>query len=360
MKALLRRGFFMGGICHLPCGSKSRFGGIAASTRPPLVSGLFAAASCFGGSSPSPSLSTKGNRAMSNALPAAKKKAAASKSASPKKITASSPDLVTHLPGYGKVDETQFAGYASVRGKTGNNGADAADEKLFYWFVGAPDYEKKPTILWTNGGPGSSSFWGFFLENGPYSISADGKKLAKRPQAWNNYANYMIFEHPLSVTLSHAEKVADIPANVDVGIDQLYQALLNFLALHPEIAKTPIILAGESYAGTYLPLLAKAILEGNRKGLAKIDLRVMVLCDAWVDPMVQMAQDTNWALSHGLISQSQKQTLDEAYKERLPEINNAIQQLCGVYMTNTAQLADPSFKPIYAYLNDPAVREVLH
>lgn len=297
---------------------------------------------------------------MSNALPAAKKNAAASKPAAPRKTASLTPDAVRHLPGYGKVDEVQFAGYASVRGKTGNNGADAADEKLFYWFVGAPDYEKKPTILWTNGGPGSSSFWGFFLENGPYSISADGKKLSKRPQAWNNYANYMIFEHPLSVTLSVAEKAADIPADVDVGIDQLYQALLNFLALHPEIAKTPIILAGESYAGTYLPLLAKAILEGNRKGLAKIDLRVMVLCDAWVDPMVQMAQDTNWALSHGLISQAQKQWLDATYKDRLPEINNAIAELCGVYMTNTAQLADPPFKPIYTYLNDPAVREVLH
>lgn len=269
-------------------------------------------------------------------------------------------DQVSHLPGYGKVDEVQFAGYASVRGKTGNNGADAADEKLFYWFVGAADYEKKPTIIWTNGGPGSSSFWGFFLENGPYSISADGKKLSKRPQAWNDYANYMIFEHPLSVMLSVAEKAADIPVSVEQGIDQLYQALLNFLALHPEIAKTPIILAGESYAGTYLPLLAKAILEGNNKGYAKIDLRVMVLCDAWVDPMVQMAQDTNWALAHGLISAAQKQWLDETYKDRLPLINNAIQELCGLYMTNTAQTADPSFKPIYTYLNDAAVREALH
>lgn len=286
-----------------------------------------------------------------------RRKAGAAKTSS---STAAVSDRVTHLPGYGKVDEAQFAGYASVRGRTGHNGADAADEKLFYWFVGAPDHEKKPTILWTNGGPGSSSFWGFFLENGPYSISADGKKLSKRPQAWNDFANYLIFEHPLSVTLSVAEKAADIPTSVEQGIDQLYQALLNFLALHPEIAKTPLILAGESYAGTYLPLLAKAILEGNNKGYAKIDLRVMVLCDAWVDPMVQMAQDTNWALAHGLISADQKRWLDETYKDRLPLINNAITDICGLYMTNIAQLADPPFKPIYTWLNDPAVREALH
>jgi vitellogenic carboxypeptidase-like protein len=269
-------------------------------------------------------------------------------------------DRVRALPGFGAVEEAQFAGYASVRGETGNNGADAADERLFYWFVGAKDYEHKPTILWTNGGPGSSSFWGFFLENGPYEVEPNGRELRRRPHAWNHFANYLIFEHPLSVTLSVAKDSADIPRSVEQGVAQLYQALLNFLALHPEVAANPLILAGESYAGTYLPLLAKAILQGNQHGYERVDLRAMALCDAWVDPMTQMATDTTWAYAHGLISQLQKEQLDAAYAGRLPEINDAIQKLCGVYMTNTAQRADPPFKPIYAYLNDPAVRAALH
>jgi len=33
------------------------------------------------------------------------------------------------------------------------------------------------------------------------------------------------------VTLSVAENAADIPRSVEQGVDQLYQALLNFLAL---------------------------------------------------------------------------------------------------------------------------------
>jgi vitellogenic carboxypeptidase-like protein len=275
--------------------------------------------------------------------------------------TAVTSDHVTHLPGFGDVEDTQFAGYVSVRDQAGNTTADAADEELFYWFVGARDHARKPTILWTNGGPGSSSFWGFFLENGPYEISADGKKLAKRVAAWNNHANYMIFEHPLSVTVSAAKHASDVPRSVEQGVAQLYRALSNFIARHPELAKNPFILAGESYAGTYLPLLAQHILEGNQHRRTKIDLRLMVLCDAWVDPMVQMATDTTWAYTHGLISQAQKQWLDQTYAEdRLPEVNNAIQALCGLYMTNTAQTADPPFKPILDYLNTPAVRKALH
>jgi vitellogenic carboxypeptidase-like protein len=102
------------------------------------------------------------------------------------------------------------------------------------------------------------------------------------------------------------------------------------------------------------------MLKGNRKGKAKLDLRLMVLCDAWVNPDVQMATDTAWAYSHGLISATQKHWLDTTYADRLPLINAAIQQLCGIYMTNIAQLADPSFQPIYDYLNQADVRAALH
>jgi vitellogenic carboxypeptidase-like protein len=79
----------------------------------------------------------------------------------------------------------QFSGYASV--------SDATDEELFYWFVGTEDYVNRPTILWTNGGPGSSSFWGFFLENGPYIVGPgseypeiDAGVVTTRAEGWNN------------------------------------------------------------------------------------------------------------------------------------------------------------------------------
>lgn len=273
-------------------------------------------------------------------------------------------DRVETLPGLNTpgnvVEGVQFAGHASIRGATGNNGADTGDESLFYWFVGTDDYAGRPTILWTNGGPGSSSFWGFFLENGPYKIeSAVGDPVVRpREHAWNRHANFMMFEHPLSVTLSFAKDPAAIPKTVEQGIDQYYQALLNFLERHPEIARRPILLAGESYAGTYLPLLAQAIVNGNtRPGGVRLDLRGVVLIDAWVDPMVQMAANTTYALTHGLISAAQKEELD---KLDLADVNNAIQAICGCYMANLAQTGDPPFDPVLGYLNNPDVRAAIH
>ncbi|MBC7865225.1 MAG: hypothetical protein IAF38_19780, partial [Bacteroidia bacterium] len=275
--------------------------------------------------------------------------------------TQSSPDQVLSLPGFGAVTNTQFAGYASIAPP---KKPTASTEELFYWFVGTDDYAKKPTVLWTNGGPGSSSFWGFFLENGPYEVQSavgDYPVVTPRPTAWNNKANYMIFEHPLSVTLSFQNVDADVPKTPQQGIEQLYNALLNFVALHPEIAKNPIILAGESYAGTYLPLLAKAILDGNAKGNTKLDLRSTVLLDAWVDPFVQMAKDTEYAFTHGLISAAQKKQLDKKYTgKNLANVNSEIANICGCYMANTAEIGDPPFDPVLLYLNRDDVREAIH
>ncbi|HLL99936.1 MAG TPA: hypothetical protein VK400_02695 [Pyrinomonadaceae bacterium] len=271
-------------------------------------------------------------------------------------------DRIKSLPGLGGATGTQFAGYASVYGPFNQPpaGGSGTDEELFYWFVGAPDYARKPTILWTNGGPGSSSFWGFFLENGPFEVDDKGT-VTPRADGWNNYANYMIFEHPLSVGLSFAEDPEALPKDAEAGCRQLYQALLNFVAKHPELASNPLILAGESYAGTYLPLLSKAIVAGNAFPASKLNLQGTVLMDAWVNPPVQMAADTTYAHSHGLISAYEKTILDQTYTgANLSNIDNAIQNICGLYMTNIAQLADPSTDAMLAYLNRDDVRDAIH
>ena len=104
-----------------------------------------------------------------------------------------------------------------------------------------------------NGSLGSSSFWGFFIENGPYCFkeNQDGKfELKPNPHSWSRHANYLIFEYPSGVTLSFCEDTNTLPQNVCTG-ELLYQALQHFVGKHPEMADNPIILAEKSYAGTY-------------------------------------------------------------------------------------------------------------
>jgi vitellogenic carboxypeptidase-like protein len=290
-----------------------------------------------------------------------------------------SPDQVTSLPGWGAVG-TQYAGYASVNAKACSNVrcSGAGDQGLFYWFVGKTGggYASSPTILWTNGGPGATSFWGFFTENGPYVVKKGGQ-LRQRPMAWNNTANYLIFDQPLGVGLSFAPNSAQ-PSNVQQGVNQWYTALVHFLSLHPKIAANPIILAGESYGGTYDALLAKAILDGNAKaGRPIIHLGGVIIAAGWVDPVVQQSMDTTYALAHGLITSADKTRLDQTYTqcqaaiaEQTPsspeaneicsKIKSIIGDISGLYLLNTAKTGDPPTAPMIAYLNSPDVRAAVH
>ncbi|MEM9546734.1 MAG: hypothetical protein AAGA77_12220 [Bacteroidota bacterium] len=271
-------------------------------------------------------------------------------------------DRVTSLPGIGELTNVQFAGYSPIVPK---DQITDESENLFYWFVGTEDYENSPTVIWTNGGPGSSSFWGFFTENGPYEIidaspNLDPPTVKHRPWAWNNKVNYMIFEHPLSVTLSFAKNDDNVPKTPQKGAEEYYNALQNFLDKHPEIRKNKIILAGESYAGTYLPLIANNIYLANKNGGSNIDLASVVLLDAWVDPKTQMTMDTQYAYGHGLISKKQKAYLDKKFAGDKSGLNWAIHELCGMYMTNIAQFYDPPFGPVYDYINRDDVRKAIH
>ena len=71
-----------------------------------------------------------------------------------------------------------------------------------YWLFGrSRNYASQPTIVWSNGGPGTSSFYGPLSENGPYNVDPSGG-LVPNPDSWTKAANYLFFDHPLGVGLS--------------------------------------------------------------------------------------------------------------------------------------------------------------
>lgn len=105
-------------------------------------------------------------------------------------------------------------------------------------------------------------------------------------------------------------------------------------------------------------MLAQRIVNGNASGGVSINLAATVLLDAWVDPDIQMAQDTNYAFNHGLISAEQKEILDKNVP--LASVNSEIYALCGVYMANIAEAGDPPFDPVMKYLNDDAFRKAIN
>lgn len=56
--------------------------------------------------------------------------------------------------------------------------------------------ETAPVILWLNGGPGTSSMFGLFVENGPFMLSEKGY-LEYRAQTWTMTHSIIYIDSPV-------------------------------------------------------------------------------------------------------------------------------------------------------------------
>ncbi|KAI9309929.1 Alpha/Beta hydrolase protein [Zopfochytrium polystomum] len=157
---------------------------------------------------------------------------------------------------------------------------------LFFWFFESrgPAPAEDPTILWLNGGPGSSSSVGLMMELGPCRVSKDGSDTVVNPHSWNSGCEYTGFSyakpgHSISDTETSAR---DMDAFLQV-----------FFHHFPEyVAARDFHVFGESYAGHYIPAVGKAILDNNRRNKnnpfrVQVPLNSVGIGNGWVDETEQ-------------------------------------------------------------------------
>jgi carboxypeptidase C (cathepsin A) len=90
------------------------------------------------------------------------------------------------------------------------------------------------------------------------------------PWTVNSFSSFLALESPAGVGMSVNPQ--NIPFNDSITATDNYNALLQFFAGFPEYAGNKFWITGESYAGVYIPTLAAAIVAGNARGNAKINL----------------------------------------------------------------------------------------
>ncbi|KAF3334449.1 serine carboxypeptidase-like 45 [Carex littledalei] len=211
----------------------------------------------------------------------------------------SSSEKITRLPGQPQVSFEQHSGYIEV----GDNEL-SKKRALFYYFVEAEmDPVAKPLVLWLNGGPGCSSLGvGAFSENGPFRPS--GQNLVRNEYSWNKEANMLYLETPAGVGFSYSMD----PSYYDSVDDKMTASdnlvfLQRWLEKFPQYKSHDLYIAGESYAGHYIPQLAEVMVEFNQKQKL-FNLKGIALGN----PVLEFATDFNsraeYFWSHGLISDS--------------------------------------------------------
>jgi carboxypeptidase C (cathepsin A) len=153
------------------------------------------------------------------------------------------------------------------------NLAEPGRQLHYVFFASLNDPANDPVVLWLNGGPGCSSMDGLFSENGPLHMDpTNNSRLVFNNETWNKYASMLYLEAPTGVGFSYSENPKDDRTNDTKTAYDNWTALKAFFAAYPEYAKNDFYIAGESYAGVYIPTLAHAIHYGNAAGESNIPL----------------------------------------------------------------------------------------
>lgn len=292
---------------------------------------------------------------------------------------------VVHLdqiePAYAQFDGDMFAGTLPSR-KGG---------RLSFWLFAPrhPTYDDALTV-WMNGGPGCSSFGGCLFEHCPVTIGLYPSGYfgipSDTPLSYNNYswthATHMLYvEQPQGTGFSSGPMPRD---ESDVAKD-FAGFLEHFYQVFDDWKPKRLFFAGESYAGMYVPSIARYLhrhSDANLHGIA--------LGNGWMDAKVQGPAVIDYAWWHGMIDRPTQQTLHRAWKacqtgEKLPEwlhdfttpdecgIMSAVLQAAGadvvdwggpnaydVTTWDSYYVLDDPKGTMAEFYNNPAVQDALH
>lgn len=180
-------------------------------------------------------------------------------------------DLVTSLPEFPAFPFKSYSGFLNVTAP--QPVAGYTSWVIHYQFdLSQNDPSVDPVVAWHTGGPGGSSVYGLYGELGYFLVSDSGYKV--NPYSWNRIANMLYLEAPAGSFISPTDMQSGFSYCLVNGVrqetctwDDRTQAeayaltLLEFYKQYPEFAGHRLHLAGESYAGQYIPNIASHIIQ---------------------------------------------------------------------------------------------------
>ncbi|XP_042048777.1 serine carboxypeptidase-like 34 isoform X2 [Salvia splendens] len=242
-------------------------------------------------------------------------------------------DRVSALPGQPPVSFEHYAGYVTVNESHGR--------ALFYWFFEATkNPQKKPLLLWLNGGPGCSSIgYGQSEELGPFFPQQGKPKLKLNNNSWNKAANLLFLESPVGVGFSYTNTSSDLKEHIGDTITALdsYNFLLGWFRRFPQFKSHEFYIAGESYAGHYVPQLAELIIEKNKIASEDdhINLKGIMIGNAAIDSETDQKGLIDYAWHHAVISDKLYEEIKKQCNFKLENVstdcNNALDKYFEVY-----------------------------
>ncbi|KAF8076754.1 pheromone-processing carboxypeptidase KEX1 [Lyophyllum atratum] len=210
-----------------------------------------------------------------------------------------------------------FAGHLSADPNiTRAQSTDVTSHLYFVMVKNRRIADKRRLMFWFNGGPGCSSFDGLMMEVGPWRM--DGKGGFKVVEGgWEEYTTMVYVDQPAGTGFSYTSTDRYIHTLSEASV-QFIEFLRNFYQVFPEYKNVDTYLAGESFAGQWIPAFADAILESS----LQIPLRGIAIGNGWIDPRRQYPMYLDFAVKVGLLDEN-----SDAWKEAKKITDHCVAEL---------------------------------
>ncbi|AAW43480.1 KEX1 protein precursor, putative [Cryptococcus deneoformans JEC21] len=247
-------------------------------------------------------------------------------------------------------------------GKVGGEGQTGKDAKLYFLMAKARrNAGKERVIFWFNGGPGCSSFDGSLMEVGPFRTvpateTTSGMVEAKLVEGgWEEFATVVFVDQPPGTGYSYAATDGYLH-DFDELSAHFIEFLQNFYTVFPELKGVDTYLAGESFAGQYIPFFADALIKSIE--LPNFPLKGIAIGNGWIDPKEQYPGYVEFAYEKGLIVSGtpEAEEMESALKRCQEEMDKYSDPFTTpVNINNCGQVMDSVTRPFTQELNGKKV-----
>jgi serine carboxypeptidase 1 len=184
------------------------------------------------------------------------------------------------------------------------------------------DSSTRPLVIYLQGGPGATSLFGDFLENGPQKLLVN-MSVVEREHTWTNHANMLYIDNPVGTGFSYTKDPRGF-STTDQGVaDNLITFILSWQNTFSEFQNRDLWVFCESYGGKMTAFFGAALTKAKIEGKLKLNFKGVALGDGWVDPVGCMYSYGPYLQSHALITGDQVEVSNNYARKARDALDNA-------------------------------------
>lgn len=185
-------------------------------------------------------------------------------------------------------------GYVNVR----------PDATMFWWLyyttANVTSYDKKPLVIWLQGGPGkSSTAYGNFEELGPLDVDS-----IPRNYTWVKDYNILFIDSPVGTGFSYVNDTSAYATTNPRIANDLLKCMQGFYDKLPNFKTVPTYITTESYGAKMGAEFALVWYQAQKNGTIQSNLTGITLGSPWISPIDTVLNWASFSFKTGLTDQA--------------------------------------------------------